>query len=395
MIFTEEEQRSRRQFHELFCTRFLYTGKKKGALNEDSWTADTLYDILRNAYSGNLLTPQDIEAMLQVGGMYDADGSLFFHYREDTPMVKEILYAMSPFITTKAFIRCKQRLAGPTADSVAAFVVRCCTNPSQGNEKMLIRELYDYYIQWCALNEEIPTSKKVFNRRLSEIGFRIKKGYLNGKSGVLYVMIRLDKEEANRNAKPQRAQTEETFRELTTAVQDVDGTGAKVLEDLIEASTRSLPEDEGGQDATTSCRGSDDEHEADVRVGEVSNASVEVTGYEDDFDWGATYDDDEDDDPEDGSDTPAKSTQTGTGEIIVPTSVTTKEEAEAFIKTLPYNVRTTFKQMKITYRISPDDFGIDEFEPAVRSLGITDINVSELFRLFQLYAEKAGGNHDV
>ena len=394
MIFTEEEQRSRRQFHELFCTRFLHTGKKKGALNEDSWTADTLYDILRNAYDGNLLTPQDIEAILQVGGMYDADGNLFFHYREDTPMIKEILYAMSPFITTKAFIRCKQRLGGPTADSVAAFVVRCCTNPSQGNEKMLIRELYDYYTNWCALNDEMPTSKKVFNRRLSEIGFRIKKGYINGKSGVLYVIIRLDKEEANRNAKPQRAQTEEAFRELAAAVRDVDGTGAKVLENLIEASARRLSEDEGGQDAATSSRGSDDEHEADVRVGEEPGLPDEVAGYDDDFDWGATYDD-EDDDPEDGSDAPAKPAQARTGEIIVPISVTTKEEAEAFIKTLPYNVRSAFKQMKITYRISPDNFEMDEFEPAVRSLGITDINVSELFRLFQLYAEKAGGNHNV
>lgn len=394
MIFTEQEQLSRRQFHELFCTRYLYTGSRKGALNEDSWTADTLYDILRNAYTNNQLTPQDIETMLHIGGMFDANGDLFFHYREDTPMIKEILYAMSPFISTKAFIKCKQRLGGLTADSVASFVVRCCTNPDQGNEKMLIRDLYDYYTNWCAINDELSTSKKVFNRRLSEIGFRIKKGYVNGKSGVLYVMIKLDKEAAVRNAKPQRAQTEEAFRELAATIRDVDGTGAKVLEDLIETSTRSLPEDEGRQNPAAGLSGSDDEHEADVRVSEEHVMPDEVAGYDDDFDWGATYDD-EDDDPEDGSDTPAKPAQARTGEIIIPVSVTTKEEAEAFIKTLPYNVRTAFKQMKITYRISPNNFELDEFEPVVRTLGIKDINVSELYRLFQLYAERAGGNHDV
>ena len=180
MIFTEQEQLSRRQFHELFCTRYLYTGKRKGALNEDSWNSDILYDILRNVYSGNVLTPQDIEAILHVGGMFDADGNLFFHYREETPIIKEILYAMSPFITNAAFIRCKQKLSSDTTDSVAAFVVRCCTNPYQGNEKILVKDLFDYYTNWCALNGELASSKKVFSRRLSEIGFRIKKGYLGG-----------------------------------------------------------------------------------------------------------------------------------------------------------------------------------------------------------------------
>ena len=397
MIFTEQEQLSRRQFHELFCTRYLYTGKRKGALNEDSWTADTLYDILRGVYSNNELTPQDIEAILHVGGMFDTDGNLFFHYRDDTPIVKELLYAMSPYITTKAFIKFKQRMGGNSADSVAAFVVRCCTNPDQGNTKMLIGELYEYYTTWCALNDEIASSKKVFSRRLSEIGFRIKKGYVNGRSGVLYVMIKLDKEAANTSVKPKRTQAEEAQRIYsTTALRDVDGTGAKVLEDLIKTSTRSLSEDEGRQDIAASDGGSNVEHAEDVRIGQEYGVSGQADEYlpgdDDDFDWGAS---DEYEDPEDRDSAVGEIAAARTGEIIVPVSVSTKEEAEAFIKTLPYNIRTAFKQMKITYRISPDNFEMDEFEPAVRSLGIKDINVSELFRLFQLYAERAGGRYEV
>ena len=398
MIFPEKEQRARRQFHELFCTRYLYTGKKKGALNEDSWTADTLYDILRNFYNDTILTPQDIETMLHVGGMFDAEGKLFFHYREDTPIVQELLHAISPFITTQAFIRFKQRLGGTSADSVAAFVVRCCTNPDQGNTKMLIRDLYDYYTAWCALNNEVATSKKVFNRRLSEIGFRIKKGYVNGRSGVLYITIKLDKEAANTSAKPKRTPAEEAELGCAAPLRNVDGTGAKVLEDLIKTSEGSLPEDEGRQDIAASSGGSYLQHETNVRnyeeVVQSDAADEAVAGYDDDFDWGASYDDG-DDDSEDGFDSPAKPHPTGAGEIIIPLSVTTKEDAEAFVKTLPYNIRTAFKQMKVTYRISPDNFELAEFEPVVRTLGIKDLNVSELFKLFRLYAERAGGNFNV
>lgn len=392
MIFTEQEQLSRRQFHELFCTKYLYTGKRKGALNEESWTADTLYDILRVVYTDNQLTPQDIEAILHVGGMFDADGNLFFHYRADTPIIKEILYAMSPFITNAAFIRCKQKLSSDTTDSVAAFVVRCCTNPEQGNEKILIKELYEYYTNWCVLNAELAVSKKVFSRRLSEIGFRIKKGYLNGNSGVLHVIIKLDKEAANTSAKPQRTQTEEKAElECATALRDVDGTGAKVLEDLIKAATSSLPEDEGREDVTTGGRGSnrkyaEDDGSDNATVSDGEEPAFDGSADEDDFDWGA-----DDSDSEDGDDALGEVVAARAREVMIPEGITTKEEAEAFIKTLPYNIRTAFKQMKITYRISPDSVNMHEFELLVRSLGIVDNDVEKMFHVFVLYAERLGG----
>lgn len=398
MIFTEQEQLSRRQFHEIFCTKYLYTGSKRGALNEDTWTADTLHDILHGIYSSNLLTPQDIEAILHLGGMFDADGNLFFHYRSDTPMIKEILYAMSPYITKRAYIECKQKMGGADNNSVKNFVVRCCTNPDQGNEKVTLKDLYEHYSTWCALNFELTVSKKVFSRQLSEIGFRIKKGYIDGNSGVLYVVIKLDKEAVNTHVKSSRKAEEEKEYQLNgaTTFRDDDGTGAKVLEDLVQAAARSVPEDEGREDIAASRGGSYFQHEEDVRSGAESGQSDQVggdiSGDEDDFDWGAT---DESVDAEDGSDAATETAATRAGEIVIPVGITTKEEAEAFVKTLPYEIRMAFKQMKITYRISSDDMEMEEFEHIVRSLGITDINVSELFRLFLLYAARIGGSHNV
>ena len=404
MIFTEQENQSRRQFHELFCTKYLYTGKARGALNENSWTSDTLYDILRNVYEGTILTPQDIETILQIGGMYDADGKLFFHYREETPVIKEILYAMSPFITESSYIRLKQRLASGSnnsSDSIATFVKLCCTNTDIEPEKIPLKQLYEYYSYWCALNRELVTSKRVFSRRLSELGFSVKKGYVNGDSGILYAIIRLDKEEVNKDAQQERTQAEaEEELDGAKSLRDVHGTGAEVLKHLVEGETSSLQEDEGGEDTSAVSRGSNGEHEEDdgnhftvkpVIYGDVKGGITEDAdsgsvasnaGSEDNFDWSS-----EDTDTEDGDDSPAEVNQAGAGQIVIPVfDIFNRKDAEDFVRTLPYNIRMAFKQMKITYRIAPDEFEQEEFENVVRSLGINNVNMDDLFKLFLTYA---------
>lgn len=282
---------------------------------------------------------------------------------------------------------------------MAAFLKCCCTNTQIEPEKLPIKQCYEYYEYWCALNKEILVSKRVFSRRLAEIGFSVKKGYVDGNSGILYVVLRLDREEVNSIAQQERtsAKAEEEL-DGAKSLRDVHGTGAEVLKHLVEGEKSHISEDEGGEDSPAVSGGGNSEYEEDVRGGIPINPNLEdrdngvttdadagqSTGNsnnEDDFDWSS-----EDSDTEDGYDSTDEFDTTGTEQIIVPDCID-KEDAEAFIKTLPYNIRTALKQMKVTYRISPDALRQDEFCSMLLAAGVANMDFERLYDVFERYAQ--------
>lgn len=377
MIFNEEEMVSRRQFHELFCTKYLYTGEKKDAINEDSWNNIVINDILHTLYENNVLTPQDIETMMQLGGMYNHNHETYFHYHAGTPIFKEVLSAMSPFITQAAFVRFKQLLNGRSMDSVAEFIQRCCNNTHAEMIGVSSVELYELYCTWCALNRFPVSARHVLYARMSAVGFKRKKGYLNGACGITYFMVRMNREEVLTDAQPEGAQTEEGQEpDSVQSFRNVSRAGAKVRKEPVIKETPDVLPDEVGQDIAAGSGGDLAEHVEDGAVSEtadISNTPDEVDG--------PTIDTDTEDTviqlPEDKDGVLTEAHPEGTGTDI-----------QARVKKLPMELRQCFKLLKATYRISPEHFTEEDFNQSVSALDASVLQEDQtLYDLFLEYAK--------
>ena len=378
MIFNEEEMASRRQFHELFCTKFLYTGDKRGAINEDSWNNIVLSDILHTLHDKNLLTPQDIETMMQMGGMYDHNHEAYFHYQKDTPIFQEILSAISPFISQAAFVRFKQLLNGRSTDSVAEFVQRCCNDTKSEMIGITTVELYELYCTWCTLNRMPVSPRHVLYARMKSLGFKHKKGYLKGACGVTYFMIPFNHEEVLKVAQSEGETSEEEGQDANSEqpLRDVARTGTTVRKKAVERKASDVLPNEVRQDDAASSGG--------------DFAGDEANGP----DGGEAGGNDADDDGSGRDDIPS----TGDTNIQLPKdrdrlfaeahSEGTEADIQTRIKKLPMELRQSFKLLKATYRIAPEHFTEEDFNEAINLADVSGLQEEQtLYNLFLEYAK--------
>lgn len=364
MLFSPEENAARRKFHELFCTKYLHTGTKKGALNADSWNANILWDILRHVQGQTILTPDDIETILQIGGMYDQAGELYFHFSEQTPMSKTILSAISPYISTNAFVRGNQELQGRVMNSVASFYKACCCNLEVSSEKRYCNDVYDAYREWCTINGLLVLSNRTFSKKMRECGCPPKKGYLDKKCGVMYYQIRLDVKEVTNIVK--QTGTSQTNEEKG----DSDNGRAK---DQIVAEASNRTEEEVYTEAediiTGSLRGFDDDVQNDA----------ELTADE----YGDPEDADEDGDPRDADSFDEDGFDWGTGEYSTAVDRPVSGGGQNGSKGLKPEIKRVFRQLKITYRVAPEHFTREDFNKALQDEGI--LPADEIFGEFLKY----------
>lgn len=68
-------------------------------------------------------------------------------------------------------------------DNVTQFVHTLCMNSKDPNKRVSISDIYKVYTIWIESECLRPVSKKEFTRRISDIGYTVAKGYVNGKSG--------------------------------------------------------------------------------------------------------------------------------------------------------------------------------------------------------------------
>jgi len=377
MIFNEEEMSSRRQFHELFCTKFLYTGDKKGAINEDSWNNIVINDILHVLYDSNVLTPQDIETMMQLGGMYDNNHEAYFHYHRETPIFQEILSAISPFITQAAFVRFKQLLNGRSTDSVAEFLQRCCNDPNVAFSGVTTVELYELYRTWCALNRMPVSPRHILYARVKALGFKHKKGYLNGACGVTYFMVKLNREEVTNIVQSQGAQEEEEQgTDSEQSFRNVSRARTAVREKVIERKAPDVLQDEVRTDTPTGRGGNSEEYATDGADGTIvdENNTTDNDGGRDNI---SIAEDTIIQLPKDRDQLFAEAHSEGTGTDI-----------QARIKKLPMELRQCFKLLKATYRIAPEHFTEEDFKQAVGTVDVSELQEEQpLYDLFLEYAK--------
>ena len=357
-LFSPEENAARRKFHELFCTKYLYTGTKKGALNTDSWNANILWDILQSVHGQTILTPNDIETILQISGMYDASGELYFHFNDQTPLSKTILHAIAPYISTNAFVRGNQELQGRVFNSVATFYHSCCCNLDLPSEKIDCNEVYEAYQKWCTVNGMLVLSNRTFSKKMRECGCSPKKGYLNKKCGVMYYQMRLDRKEVTKVAQQTRKTEEKEAYEFDDRAENED----VIKNESFAEESISREAEVSDADDIRDCGTDVEDNEGDVGYKGAEDtsrsASDEPAIDEDGFDW------------ESGEYVDNKAS-TGTHKSVP--------------RELGTEVKRIFKQLKISYRLSPESFSRKDFEDALYSGGITP--TEELFGEFIKYIQ--------
>ncbi|MEG1543041.1 MAG: hypothetical protein RR382_00760 [Tannerellaceae bacterium] len=377
MIFNEEEMASRRQFHELFCTKFLYTGDKKGAINEDPWNNIVINDILHVLHDNNILTPQDIETMMQMGGMYDHNHEAYFHYHRETPIIQEILASISPFISQAAFVKFKQLLNGRSTDSVTEFIQRCCNDQKAEMSGVTTVELYELYSTWCTLNRMPISPRHVLYTRVKSLGFKHKKGYLNGACGVTYFMIKFNREEVTKIAQSEGEASEEgQDADSRQSLRDVTRTGTTVRKKANQGKTPDVLQDEVRQDTPAGSGGDFAEHATD------GTASGEA---------------DRNDANDDGIGRPVDTdTESSTSDIPEPRDFAPTEahpegtdaDIQTRVKKLPMELRQSFKLLKATYRVSPEHFTEEDFKQAIDLVDVSGLQEEQtLYGLFLEYAK--------
>lgn len=384
MIFEEKELQARRQFHELFGTKYLYTGPRNKALNEDSWNATILGDILHSMHSENPLTYEDIETIIQIGGMVDPKGEMYFHYQADTPMVKEVLTAISPYITKEAFVQCSQKLHGRAKDTVAEFMVKCCTADVPA-KRMEATELYSNYTTWCECNMLGAVSRHAFYVRMNALGIIKRKGYVNGRCGVTYYMVQLDEKEVLKDVQSCRKKTEEESQHVEEPLRYVVRPRKAVPPEVVPEATESLPQLIEEADVATVDTGSDEQVADDVKEDGAVNERIEQNPSDDSVSDVPDTIDDAPDSPEpvevvgvspDQADSPATDNKAGTGSPLT-------------VKKLPMHVRQCFRLMKITYRVAPEHFTQEEFQDTYAAASLPPIEGASIEDLYQLFLDYA------
>lgn len=406
MIFNEQEMKSRRQFHEIFCTRFLTTCDKKDALHAESWNSNILYDILHSIYKDNILVPKDIETILHISGMLDRQGEIYFKYCEETPTLGVMVNAMSNFITTKAYVRLKQQIDATSLNSVEVFVRVCCSNYNIPTSKILAAELYEHYLVWCSVKDCLSLSRKAFHKCIAESGITSRKGYLNGNSGIRYYVVRLDMQEVYGIGKPEGTSKEKDQKtsDGEQSIWDVDRTRNEIYAELISTEKRNVSQDEGREDSAASDGGDLSEYDendfidqttdeiiscddiipSEDRSADAKNSNIVQPKSLTDFNFSKI-----------GSSAATESTKSGErsfadedeGRASAGSAIEVDPPSlQDRLMDLPTEIRQNFKLMKITYRIASEHFTFEDFKEGV---GVTK-DLDALYELFLEYAKQKG-----
>ncbi|MFI3171143.1 MAG: primase-like DNA-binding domain-containing protein [Eubacteriales bacterium] len=403
MIFNDQENMFRRQFHEIFCTKYLITCKPEEAVHDDSWSPDILQDILLTLYPSNELTQTDIETILNIGGMYTVGNALCFTYQKETPMFPEMLSAIMPYITTEAFVKFKQSMQGRDADAVANFINCCCIETHEERISISKRDLYDAYLLYCDATQSKEVGSYTFHKRMETLGYPCKKGYLKGKCGVTYYVIYFQQpkwEELKDEADKKRKKLLEanTVRDGEGSVEafrvQVQGRRNESPSQDTEAEERSIPSRKEQSEST-------DEHATYVEQHEeptYNSPTGRIT--EDEFDFGDAYDTTEDDDvwgdsnadEDDDIPTTRPINESPTDQLIE--KLFNKDiPANQRVLMLPDNLRNMFKEAKLLYRTMPSSFDTHSFELQLimNSVGYEEV-ATRLVGLFLEYAERKQSN---
>ena len=368
-VFEQKEVLARQQFHSLFCADKLYSGVEQDAVNDQPWNEQIMWEILTRIYPANPLTPADISTIMQLCGMYREQG-LYFHYR-DEQMPKFLIAALSPYITNKAFVKYSQEVQG-TVDTVKMFLKACCCNPKIKAIRVSTKDFYDIYSTWCVANMLVPMGKIVFAKYLKRIGYKITKGYVKGKCGVAFVMVAIDMERVNQFYERPAQEQERTEKEELHSEDDSWREAQSRAEDVLERQEEASREADDGSDVRYGT-GDDQDVRKDTRTG-TPDIGDRGTG---DQDIGASGDGVADDAGSSADQTDAE----GTGHEPVAESVRAVNPTLERVNKLPMALRRMFKELKMTYRVSPEHFNFDDFDVAVNNLGMKcDDYLRDLFQ---------------
>lgn len=173
-VFDWDEQRARNQFWALFVNSCLQAGLDDGeAINDDPWGGEIMSDVLHNMWPSNPLTPKDIEAIIQISGMVRAgDDGVYFHFKENVEVSKDIMMAISPYITDRAYYWGLASSHSAGRNSAEIFVDKCILD-AEPYEKIRPKDLYDIYTTWCVLNHMKLMSSAAFKKVMLAQGYQI------------------------------------------------------------------------------------------------------------------------------------------------------------------------------------------------------------------------------
>lgn len=216
------------------------------------------------------------------------------------------------------------------------------------------------------------------------LGYKQRKGYVNKRPGVGYVLISLDKEVLKQDAQSRRSPKEEVEPKSIESLRDDNGSGTEITPQTIQGAEESVPASKAPDELATEYISPDEEY---VAVDEEDDDGI---FDDDDYDW---ENDDADDEVPD-----IAATDYAVEEVerqsVTASAGTVAESAQTRVMHLPMQLRQCFKLMKMTYRIAPEHFDREEFDlnvkNAISSLGTTgdplNMGLEELYTLFIEYS---------
>lgn len=392
--YSPEERIARRQFFQLFCGNYMYECERGDALSDEPWTPEIIHDILITVYPDNPLTPSDIQTIIFLSGMLPRNRDhLYFGYRWESGVSKDIISAIGPYISNESYIKLNHALRGAMATSVEEFYEACCMNVKVPERKISISEAYDFYIRWCAANIKGGMTKKMFVKLMNKKGHRTLKGYINGKCGVNYLVMSIDEGRVDQFAEPRRT----AFQRKTQAVQksidsvrsnnggrtesideDVSRTASSILPSQSQRKVEQIQEDSNEYYGESSKEDVGDGIKDEVI--KIPNGFEIPNGFTSDFQNRRSSDEDyrssTDSNTINGFEPAQKSV--GNESRGVPT-----EDIRRRVNHLPKDQRDAFKELKFTYRASLEPPTIEDFQKNCENWGFD--GTQDLFEMFMEY----------
>lgn len=395
--YSPEERIARRQFFQLFCGNYLYECERGEALSEEPWTPEIIHDILITVYPDNPLTPSDIQTIIFLSGMLPRNRDhLYFGYRWESGITREIISAIGPYITNEAYIKLNHTLRGAMATSVEEFYEACCMNVKVPERKISVGDAYDLYIRWCAANFKGGMTKKMFVKLMNKRGHRTLKGYINGKCGVNYLVMSIDEGRVDQFAEPRREAFQrktQTVKKSMDAVRPIDGRRTEGPDEASSREASSVLPSESQREVESIQKGGDDNHGEDRKEDGVHGITNEIEGVPSGFDIPVNSSQD----AIGGSteDAYGRSTETqSSGNGLEPTQKSIGGESRRIpaedirrrVNHLPKEQRDAFKELKFTYRASPELPTIEDFRENCKNWGFD--GTQELFNMFLEYLRR-------
>lgn len=380
-ITSKEEQISRRQFSRLFCGEIMHMCRVDDAMNDTSWDEVVLDDILHRVYPNNKLTTEKIKVILVMLG-WSTD--ILFFDKSPNKQVNDWLFPfIADHISMAAYVQIRQAEIPDPTKTVIQFYNKFCTHNSNAPLRIPTLDVYDLYVSWCYNTNRHPMTMKTFHNAFSKLGVVKTKGYCNGKSGVVYYLLKLNSEEvlADEQQEISPTETEQETEDSPKPIRNVSRTRAAIHERSIQRETPDVPNDEEGQNISA-IDGRDDHDDE-------PNDSVVISRDE------AKFTQQIPSTPE-NRDAVDSSTQnftnqfpqlkdfattesTKTGAIKAPSIQPTKSKSIQYpndttniigrLKQLPIGFRPTFDEIRISCKIAMDPFTEEQFTAMASDAG--------------------------